>query len=71
MKRLLWRKVAGITIARSNEIARPDNLAMCRLLNIPSEPLASIKPGGFQQIRHAGLAAAPQRGLRWTCISTW
>jgi nanoRNase/pAp phosphatase (c-di-AMP/oligoRNAs hydrolase) len=49
MKRLLWRKVAGITIARSNEIARPDNLAMCRLLNIPSEPLASIKPADFSK----------------------
>lgn len=49
MKRLLWRKVTGVTIARSNEIARPDNLAMCRLLNIPSDPLASIKPEDFSR----------------------
>ncbi len=49
-KRLLWRKVAGITVARSNEIARPDNLAMCRLLNIPTEPLASIDPQEFSKL---------------------
>ncbi|KMY67840.1 hypothetical protein AAU61_08225 [Desulfocarbo indianensis] len=49
MKRLLWRKVAGVTVARSNEIARPDNLAMCRLLNIPSEPLSAIKPQDFSK----------------------
>lgn len=50
MKRLLWRKVAGVTVARSNEIARPDNLAMCRLLNIPTEPLSSIKAEDFSKL---------------------
>ncbi len=49
MKRFLWRKVAGVTIARCNEIARPDNLTMCRLLNIPTEPLASINPKEFSK----------------------
>lgn len=49
MKRLLWRKVTGVSIARSNEIARPDNLAMCRLLNISTEPLASITPEDFSK----------------------
>jgi len=31
VKRLLWRKVAGITISKINVIKRPDNLAMIRL----------------------------------------
>ncbi len=34
VKRLLWRKVAGVTIAHINVIQRPDNLAMIRLLGI-------------------------------------
>ncbi len=34
IKRLLWRKVAGITLAHTNVIRRPDNLAMIRLLGI-------------------------------------
>ena len=32
VKRLLWRRVAGVTISRINIIKRPDNLAMIRLL---------------------------------------
>jgi nanoRNase/pAp phosphatase (c-di-AMP/oligoRNAs hydrolase) len=32
VKRLLWRRVAGVTIARINIIKRPDNLAMIKLL---------------------------------------
>lgn len=48
-KRLLWRKVASVTIARSNEISRPDNQAMVRLLNIPLEPLAGVKPECFNK----------------------
>jgi nanoRNase/pAp phosphatase (c-di-AMP/oligoRNAs hydrolase) len=34
VKRLLWRKVAGVTISNINVIKRPDNLAMIRLLGI-------------------------------------
>jgi nanoRNase/pAp phosphatase (c-di-AMP/oligoRNAs hydrolase) len=50
MKRLLWRKVAGVTITRCNEIARPDNLTMCRLLNIPTEPLSAVNPNDFSKL---------------------
>ena len=32
VKRLLWRKVANVTISHINTIKRPDNLAMIRLL---------------------------------------
>ncbi len=34
VKRLLWRRVAGVTIANINIIKRPDNLAMIRLLGV-------------------------------------
>lgn len=34
VKRLLWRRVAGVTISRINVIKRPDNLAMIRLLGV-------------------------------------
>ncbi len=34
VKRLLWRKVASVTIGHVNVIKRPDNLAMIRLLEV-------------------------------------
>ena len=34
VRRLLWRKVAGVTLACTNVIRRPDNLTMLRLLGI-------------------------------------
>jgi len=34
LKRLLWRKVAHVTISHINTIKRPDNLAMIRLLGV-------------------------------------
>lgn len=34
VKRLLWRKVAGVTITHVNEIQRPDNRSMARFLGI-------------------------------------
>ena len=34
VKRLLWKKVAGVAISNANIIKRPDNLAMVRLLGI-------------------------------------
>ena len=50
VKRLLWRKVAGVTIASSNEISRPDNLAMVRLLRIPLEKLSGLKATDFSRV---------------------
>jgi nanoRNase/pAp phosphatase (c-di-AMP/oligoRNAs hydrolase) len=49
-KRLLWRRVAGVTIARSNEIRRPDNLTMVRLLNIPTRPLNAVKTSEYTKL---------------------
>jgi nanoRNase/pAp phosphatase (c-di-AMP/oligoRNAs hydrolase) len=34
IKRLLWRKVLGVTITCINQVDRPDNLAMIRLLGV-------------------------------------
>ncbi|MCP4347629.1 MAG: phosphoesterase [Desulfobacterales bacterium] len=34
VKRLLWRKTAGVTISNINVIKRPDNIAMIRLLGV-------------------------------------
>lgn len=34
VKRLLWRKVSGVTLSHINVIKRPDNIAMIRLLGV-------------------------------------
>lgn len=34
VKRLLWRRVAGISVSNINVITRPDNIAMINLLNV-------------------------------------
>jgi nanoRNase/pAp phosphatase (c-di-AMP/oligoRNAs hydrolase) len=34
VKRLLWRKTAGVTITHINEIKRPDNITMVQLLGV-------------------------------------
>ena len=48
VKRLLWRKVAGITISHINVIQRPDNLTMTRLLGVPLVHLDTLEPDRFQ-----------------------
>ena len=47
VKRLLWRKVAGVTISNINVIKRPDNLAMIRLLDITLTHVDQIDPKRF------------------------
>ncbi len=49
VKRLLWRKVAGITLAHTNVIRRPDNLTMIRLLGIDMRHVAEIDPANFNR----------------------
>ena len=49
VKRLLWRKVAGITISHINVIQRPDNLTMIRLLGVPAVHLDTLEPDRFQR----------------------
>ncbi|MGD9016687.1 MAG: DHH family phosphoesterase [Desulfobacterales bacterium] len=47
VKRLLWRKVAGITIAHVNVIQRPDNLTMVRLLGVNMVHIDEIGEASF------------------------
>lgn len=50
-KRLLWRKVAGVTISNINVIKRPDNVAMVRLLDVPLVHADDIAdPGRFNRV---------------------
>ena len=47
VKRLLWRKTAGVTITSINTVRRPDNLTMIQRLGIRLEPLNTIDPASF------------------------
>ena len=47
VRRLLWRKVAGITIGHINVINRPDNLAMIHLAGAKLVPLNTVRPQAF------------------------
>jgi nanoRNase/pAp phosphatase (c-di-AMP/oligoRNAs hydrolase) len=49
VKRLLWRKTAGVTIANLNVIKRPDNLAMIRLLKVDMQHVREIDPAAFNR----------------------
>jgi nanoRNase/pAp phosphatase (c-di-AMP/oligoRNAs hydrolase) len=53
VKRLLWRKTAGVTIANVNVIKRPDNLAMIRLLKVGMQHVR------LQPFRDGGQPAQP------------
>lgn len=50
MKRLLWRKVAGITISNINVINRPDNIAMVRLLGVKLVYVDEIDENKFERV---------------------
>lgn len=47
VKRLLWRKVAAVTIGNINVIKRPDNLAMVRLLKVEMTLLSELETEHF------------------------
>lgn len=49
VKRLLWRRVANITISNINIIKRPDNLAMIRLLDVSLVYIDEIDEGSFNR----------------------
>ncbi len=50
LKRLLWRQVSATTIAHINEIKRPDNLAMIRLLGLGLLPIHKVNLGEFTRL---------------------
>ncbi|MCU0599155.1 MAG: DHH family phosphoesterase [Desulfobacterales bacterium] len=49
LKRLLWRRVAGIAISNINTISRPDNLSMIRLLNVSMTHISKINTGDYSK----------------------
>ncbi|MBU2522449.1 MAG: DHH family phosphoesterase [Proteobacteria bacterium] len=49
VKRLLWRRVANITISNINIIKRPDNLAMIRLLGVSPIHVDEIDKESFNR----------------------
>jgi len=50
VKRLLWRKTAGITITNINAIKRPDNQALVRLSGVKLVPLKEIDTTRYNRI---------------------
>lgn len=50
VKRLLWRKTANVTIANVNEVKRPDNVTMIRLVGVQLVPFKEIDPAGFNRV---------------------
>ena len=49
VKRLLWRRVAGVTLSNINTIQRPDNLAMVRLLGVNLVHVDEITPETYSR----------------------
>ncbi len=49
VKRLLWRRVANVTISNINVIKRPDNIAMIRLLGVKLIPVKDIEKECFSR----------------------
>ena len=49
VKRLLWRRVAGVTISSINIINRPDNMAMIRLLGVPLVHISKVDTGQYKK----------------------
>ncbi len=50
VKRLLWRKTAGVVISNINEIRRPDNLAMVRLMGVQLVAFSRIDPEQYSRV---------------------
>jgi len=49
VKRLLWRKTAGVTISSINIVQRPDNIAMIELLGVTLTHVDAIKEDQFNR----------------------
>jgi nanoRNase/pAp phosphatase (c-di-AMP/oligoRNAs hydrolase) len=49
LKRLLWRRVHTVKIVRLNDMRRPDNLTMVRVLEIPTVKLSQVKASDYQR----------------------
>lgn len=50
IKRLLWRKVAGVVVGHINVIKRPDNLSMIRLLGVKLVHMDRVDTSRFSRV---------------------
>ena len=50
IKRLLWRKVAQVTIASINQVKRPDNLQLIEVLKLKMEIFKTLKLESFTRL---------------------
>ncbi len=50
VKRLLWRKVAGVIIANLNEVQRTDNLVLIRLIGVTMVPFKTVDPKRYNRV---------------------
>lgn len=50
VKRLLWRKVASVTIANVNKVERTDNLVLIRLIRVTMTPFDKVDLARFKRI---------------------
>jgi nanoRNase/pAp phosphatase (c-di-AMP/oligoRNAs hydrolase) len=64
LKRLLWRQVANISIAHVNEISRPDNWAMIRLIKLNVVPLSMVDVKSFTRYAIVDSQPSHHEGFR-------
>jgi nanoRNase/pAp phosphatase (c-di-AMP/oligoRNAs hydrolase) len=50
VKRLLWRRVAGVAIANVNEVQRTDNLVLIRLIGVSMIPFEAIDMKRYNRV---------------------
>ena len=50
VRRLLAGRTAGVTISNVNQVSRPDNLAMIRLLRVPLVPFSDVRTEQFAKL---------------------
>jgi nanoRNase/pAp phosphatase (c-di-AMP/oligoRNAs hydrolase) len=64
VKRMLWRRVASVTISNINTISRPDNLNMIRLLDVAMVHESKIDSGLYD--KHVIVDSQPQHNERFS-----
>lgn len=67
VKRLLWRRVASVTLSNINIISRPDNLNMIRLLGVDMIHDAKINPDSYD--KHVIVDSQPGHNERFSRFS--
>ena len=70
LKRIMSHRTGKVTIARINEISRPDNLAMIRYLRIPMLPLTDKLKASYSHFAiRSRITTPPLRVSRFPLLS--